>query len=134
MPVTSLCTPARIYVCLRYLRHTATEVSCALGSASLRWGRAALGAQTDSARLNTETNRSKRLSHNRASSSAASSDDLAVNTHAANMANAYLQGVEISASQFLDIFHHYDNDGNFFHVVLEFLKSGDDSEKTEVNL
>uniref|UniRef100_A0A8C7DQR0 Calbindin n=2 Tax=Oncorhynchus TaxID=8016 RepID=A0A8C7DQR0_ONCKI len=28
------------------------------------------------------------------------------------MANAYLQGVEISASQFLDIFHHYDNDGN----------------------
>uniref|UniRef100_A0A8C1IQB3 Calbindin n=1 Tax=Cyprinus carpio TaxID=7962 RepID=A0A8C1IQB3_CYPCA len=29
-----------------------------------------------------------------------------------NMANAYLQGVEISASQFLDIFHHYDHDGN----------------------
>ncbi|XP_014056650.1 calbindin [Salmo salar] len=28
------------------------------------------------------------------------------------MANAYLQGVEISASQFLDIFHHYDKDGN----------------------
>uniref|UniRef100_A0A672Q376 Calbindin n=1 Tax=Sinocyclocheilus grahami TaxID=75366 RepID=A0A672Q376_SINGR len=28
------------------------------------------------------------------------------------MANAYLQGVEISASQFLDIFHHYDSDGN----------------------
>uniref|UniRef100_A0AAY4BYR0 Calbindin n=1 Tax=Denticeps clupeoides TaxID=299321 RepID=A0AAY4BYR0_9TELE len=28
------------------------------------------------------------------------------------MARAYLQGVEISASQFLDIFHHYDNDGN----------------------
>ncbi|XP_062847360.1 calbindin [Trichomycterus rosablanca] len=28
------------------------------------------------------------------------------------MANSYLQGVEISASQFLDIFHHYDNDGN----------------------
>ncbi|TRZ03108.1 hypothetical protein DNTS_029895 [Danionella cerebrum] len=28
------------------------------------------------------------------------------------MASAYLQGVEISASQFLDIFHHYDNDGN----------------------
>ncbi|XP_023700286.1 calbindin [Paramormyrops kingsleyae] len=28
------------------------------------------------------------------------------------MAKAYLQGVEISASQFLDIFHHYDNDGN----------------------
>uniref|UniRef100_A0A9J7ZL84 Calbindin n=1 Tax=Cyprinus carpio carpio TaxID=630221 RepID=A0A9J7ZL84_CYPCA len=28
------------------------------------------------------------------------------------MANAYLQGVEISASQFLDIFHHYDHDGN----------------------
>ncbi|XP_051576861.1 calbindin-like isoform X1 [Myxocyprinus asiaticus] len=32
--------------------------------------------------------------------------------HGENMANAYLQGVEISASQFLDIFHHYDNDGN----------------------
>uniref|UniRef100_A0A8C9TY81 Calbindin n=1 Tax=Scleropages formosus TaxID=113540 RepID=A0A8C9TY81_SCLFO len=28
------------------------------------------------------------------------------------MANALLQGVEISASQFLDIFNHYDNDGN----------------------
>ncbi|GAA6064890.1 calbindin [Tachysurus ichikawai] len=28
------------------------------------------------------------------------------------MASSYLQGVEISASQFLDIFHHYDNDGN----------------------
>ncbi|XP_066571498.1 calbindin isoform X2 [Amia ocellicauda] len=28
------------------------------------------------------------------------------------MANAYLQGVEISATQFLDIFRHYDNDGN----------------------
>uniref|UniRef100_A0A8C1SMT9 Calbindin n=1 Tax=Cyprinus carpio TaxID=7962 RepID=A0A8C1SMT9_CYPCA len=33
-------------------------------------------------------------------------------THGENMANAYLQGVEISASQFLDIFHHYDHDGN----------------------
>ncbi|XP_076827687.1 calbindin [Brachyhypopomus gauderio] len=31
---------------------------------------------------------------------------------AENMANAYLQGVEISASQFLDIFRHYDKDGN----------------------
>ncbi|KAL4617094.1 calbindin [Arapaima gigas] len=29
-----------------------------------------------------------------------------------DMANALLQGVEISASQFLDIFNHYDNDGN----------------------
>ncbi|KAK1794981.1 hypothetical protein P4O66_010172 [Electrophorus voltai] len=28
------------------------------------------------------------------------------------MANAYLQGAEISASQFLEIFHHYDKDGN----------------------
>ncbi|KAK1173230.1 calbindin-like [Acipenser oxyrinchus oxyrinchus] len=28
------------------------------------------------------------------------------------MANAYLQGVEISATQFLDIWRHYDNDGN----------------------
>ncbi|KAK6490783.1 calbindin-like [Huso huso] len=28
------------------------------------------------------------------------------------MAKAYLQGVEISATQFLDIWHHYDNDGN----------------------
>uniref|UniRef100_A0A8C4XGN4 Calbindin n=1 Tax=Erpetoichthys calabaricus TaxID=27687 RepID=A0A8C4XGN4_ERPCA len=28
------------------------------------------------------------------------------------MANAHLQGVEISATQFLDIWRHYDNDGN----------------------
>uniref|UniRef100_A0A673ICW9 Calbindin n=1 Tax=Sinocyclocheilus rhinocerous TaxID=307959 RepID=A0A673ICW9_9TELE len=38
------------------------------------------------------------------------------------MANAYLQGVEISASQFLDIFHHYDNDGNFFPYFVDFMK------------
>ncbi|XP_060776822.1 calbindin [Neoarius graeffei] len=31
---------------------------------------------------------------------------------AGSMADSYLQGVEISASQFLDIFHHYDSDGN----------------------
>lgn len=37
------------------------------------------------------------------------------------MANAYLQGVEISASQFLDIFHHYDNDGNFFPYFVDFM-------------
>eukprot|EP00064_Thunnus_orientalis_P020952 superscaffoldBa00006071_g21105 len=30
------------------------------------------------------------------------------------MASSLLQAVEISASQFLDIFHHYDNDGNGF--------------------
>ncbi|GAA6232438.1 calbindin-like isoform X2 [Lates japonicus] len=30
------------------------------------------------------------------------------------MAGSLLQSVEISASQFLDIFHHYDNDGNGF--------------------
>ncbi|KAM3872667.1 calbindin [Diretmus argenteus] len=30
------------------------------------------------------------------------------------MASSFLQGVEISASQFLDIFHHYDHDGNGF--------------------
>ncbi|KAM9353598.1 calbindin-like [Symphorus nematophorus] len=30
------------------------------------------------------------------------------------MARSLLQAVEISASQFLDIFHHYDNDGNGF--------------------
>ncbi|KAM7421699.1 hypothetical protein PAMA_015714 [Pampus argenteus] len=30
------------------------------------------------------------------------------------MASSLLQEVEISASQFLDIFHHYDNDGNGF--------------------
>ncbi len=37
------------------------------------------------------------------------------------MANAYLQGVEISASQFLDIFHHYDNDGNLFPHFVDFM-------------
>jgi len=41
--------------------------------------------------------------------------------HGENMANAYLQGVEISASQFLDIFHHYDNDGNFFPYFVDFM-------------
>ncbi|KAM7382790.1 hypothetical protein PAMP_002500 [Pampus punctatissimus] len=30
------------------------------------------------------------------------------------MASSLLQEMEISASQFLDIFHHYDNDGNGF--------------------
>lgn len=41
--------------------------------------------------------------------------------HGENMANAYLQGVEISASQFLDIFHHYDNDGNLFPYFVDFM-------------
>lgn len=36
---------------------------------------------------------------------------------AGSMADSYLQGVEISASQFLDIFHHYDSDGNVVSIL-----------------